>query len=253
MVPFVAGLLGLVIGSFLTVVVYRAPRKESIVSPRSHCTSCGTMIPASQNIPIFSYVLLRGRCGHCGERISPKYPLIELVTAALFVGAALRFESPYVALVMALFFAVMLAVSLIDIEHGIIPNRIIYPALPVFAVLELIGWAIGELDLARSVIGFLGYGGVLLIVALVAPRAMGMGDVKLVALIGLVLGGLGLGYVWVAAGAGIFSGGIGAIAALLAGKGRKQTMPFGPYLAAGAVFSAFFGGEIASAYLNLLP
>ncbi|MEX0833201.1 MAG: prepilin peptidase [Actinomycetota bacterium] len=253
MIPLVFALFGLVIGSFLTVVVYRVPRKESIVSPRSRCPSCGKTIPASQNIPVVSWLLLRGRCANCGERISPKYPLIELATAALFAGAALRFDySIYVALVMALFLGVMLAVSIIDIDHGIIPNRIIYPALPVFAMLEAIGWVMGDLDFVRSVIGFLAYGGFLLIMALIAPRAMGMGDVKLVALIGLVLGGLGLRFVWVAAAAGVFAGGIGGIGALLAGRGRKQTMPFGPYLAAGASISVFAGAEISRAYLNML-
>jgi leader peptidase (prepilin peptidase)/N-methyltransferase len=242
-------LFGLVFGSFLTVVVYRVPRKQSIVAPRSACPSCGAMIRARDNIPVASYVLLRAKCRQCGARISPRYVAVELLTAGLFAGAAARFGSVYVAAVVALFFAVMLAVAVIDAEHRIVPNAIVYPSLVAFPALLAVGALAGQhVSLARAGIGFLAYGGGLLIVAIVAPRGMGIGDVKLAALIGLVLGAFGLAYVAVAAAAAILAGGLGAIALLVLGASRKQAIPFGPYLAAGAVAAAFVAPQIAHWY-----
>lgn len=250
----VFGFLGLAAGSFLTVVVHRLPRAESVVAPASRCPSCGTAIAVRDNLPVLSYLLLGGRCRTCGAPISVRYPLTEGLTAALFVGAALRFDSPYVAAVMAVFLAVLVAVALIDAEHRIVPNRIVYPAAPAFAVPIVIGDLAGEpLDALRAAIGLLAFGGGMLAVALISPRGMGMGDVKLAALIGLVLGSLGLGPVAVAAAGAVLAGGVGAVAAVvLAGAGRKQAMPFGPFLAVGAVLAAFAGSEIADAYLRLL-
>jgi leader peptidase (prepilin peptidase) / N-methyltransferase len=245
------GLFGLAFGSFLTVVVHRAPQKESLVAPRSRCPSCGTPIRNLDNVPVVSWLLLRGRCRACGARISPFYPLIELSTAALFVAAALAFDSIWAAVMTAPFLGVMLALALIDLRYRIIPNRIVYPSLLVFAAYIVVAWlGGGGLSPARAVIGMLAYGGSLLIVAIVSPAGMGMGDVKLAALIGLVLGSLGLRYVAVAAGTGILLGGVAAIVALIAGASRKQVLPFGPFLAAGAVVAAFLGPELASIYLH---
>jgi leader peptidase (prepilin peptidase) / N-methyltransferase len=252
MVPraLVFALFGLVVGSFLSVVIHRVPRKQSIVAPRSACPSCGTEIRARDNIPILSYLLLRGRCSACGARISPRYLFLEVATAALFVGAALRFHQTYRAALLALFFAVMLAVALIDLDRRIVPNRIVYPSLVIFGVLVALGALIGDhLDLAAAGLGFLAYGGGMFLVAIIAPGGMGMGDVKLAALIGLVLGALGLRYVAVAAAGAILTGGVGAIALLVFTKAsRKQTIPFGPYLAAGAVAAAFLAPRIAAWY-----
>jgi leader peptidase (prepilin peptidase) / N-methyltransferase len=244
---------GLAFGSFLTVVVHRVPQGESLVRPRSRCPSCGTQIRAIDNIPVASWLLLRGRCRSCGARISPVYLLLELGVGILFVAVALSFDDPWVAVMTAPFLALLAALSVIDIRHRIIPNRIVYPAFPAFAgylVVAVIGG--GSVDLARAAIGCLAYGGALLLVALIVPRGMGMGDVKLAGLIGLVLGSLGLGYVAVAAAAGIVLGGVGAIAALASGADRKNAIPFGPYLAAGAAVSAFVGPQIAQFYLRLL-
>lgn len=249
----VAALVGLVFGSFVTVLIHRVPRKESILAPRSRCPSCGTTIRARENIPVVSYLLLGGRCRNCRARISPKYPLVELASAALWVGALLRFQDQlYIAAVMALFFTTLLAISVIDAEHRIVPNRIVYPALPGFAVLVLAGGLLGQLDTVRGALGLLVYGGGLLLVALAYPRGMGIGDVKLAALIGLVLGSLGLSYVTVAAAAGFFAGGLGGVVALATGRSRKTAIPFGPYLAAGAVFSALAGAPVAAWYLSKL-
>lgn len=248
-----AGLLGLAFGSFLTVVVHRVPRGESVVSPRSRCPRCGVQVRPRDNVPVLSFLLLGGRCRDCRAPISPRYPLTEAATAGLFVAAAARFEHPYEAMVLALFFAVMLSLALVDAELRIVPNRITYPSLAVFAVLIGVGVAIGEpLNPTRAAVGFAAYGGALLVVALLSG-GMGMGDVKLAALIGLVLGSLGLAYVVVAAAAAVLGGGVGAVAALaVARMSRKDAIPFGPYLAAGAVAAAFVAPSVAAWYTSAL-
>jgi leader peptidase (prepilin peptidase) / N-methyltransferase len=241
---------GLALGSFMTVVTERVPAGASVVSPRSRCPSCGSEIANKDNIPVLAWVLLRGRCRSCGSRISARYPLLELSTALLFSGAFLVYESLWVAIAVAFLLVLMPAIAAIDIEHRIIPNRLMYPALIAFPVYLTVAMLFGApVDLVRMVLGFALYGGALFAVAIVS-RGMGMGDVKLAALIGLVLGSLGLRYVGVAAGAAIVLGGVGAIVALLLGRGRKSAIPFGPYLAAGAVVSAFWGGPIADWYLR---
>jgi leader peptidase (prepilin peptidase)/N-methyltransferase len=241
---------GLAIGSFMTVVAARVPAGESVVRPRSKCPSCGTEIATRDNVPVLGWLLLRGRCRSCGARIGVVYPLLELTTALLISGSFLAVDDLWVALAVAALLALMPAVAAIDIEHRIIPNRVMYPALVAFPVYLLIAWLAGApVDLARMAIGFLAYGGGLFVIALISG-GMGMGDVKLAALIGLVLGALGLRYVGVAAAAAIVLGGVGAIVALVLGRDRKSAIPFGPYLAAGAVVGAFWGDPIASWYLS---
>lgn len=249
----VAAVFGLAVGSFLTVVVDRVPKKESVVSPRSRCPRCGAEIRNRDNVPVLSWVLLGGRCRSCGMRIPVRYPLLEAGTAAAFAGVAIVYAPVYLIVVLSLFAAVMVAVAAIDLELKIIPNRITYPAFPVFAAAIALGWAIGEqIDPVRAPIGALAYGGTFLVIAFISPRGLGMGDVKLTALIGLVLGALGLRYVGVAAGSAILLGGLGGLLALLAGRGRKSAIPFGPFLAAGALVATLWGDRIASWYLRTL-
>ncbi len=243
---------GLVFGSFLTVVVHRLPRNESVVAPRSACPGCGTVIRARDNVPVLSYLALRGRCRTCGERISAEYPLTEAACAGLFAASSLAFGQVSVAGVVALFLGVVLAAGLIDVRHRIIPNRLTYPAMVVAAAsLAALAVAGQPFSLAGAAVGCAAFGGGLLVVAIVSPRGMGMGDVKLAALIGLVLGAIGLRYVAVAAGAAILLGGAGALIALAAGRGRKSAMPFGPFLAGGAAVAALAGGPVASWYVGL--
>ena len=249
---FLAVLFGLPFGSFGTVLVSRVPEGESIMRPRSSCPRCGAPIGVRDNVPVLSWLVLRGRCRRCGEPISPMYPLVEMATAALAVGAVLRYDRILPAGMVAFLLWVVLVVGVIDIRHGKIPNRIVYPAAVAFAVAIVVGDMAGwGTSVATAGIGALAYGGGLLVVALVSPRGMGMGDVKLGFLIGLVLGSPGLRYVAVAAGAAILAGGVGAIAALLAGRGRKSRIPFGPFMALGAIVSAFLGPQISAAYLRL--
>jgi leader peptidase (prepilin peptidase)/N-methyltransferase len=246
--------LGLIFGSFLTVVIGRLPRGESIVRPRSRCPACGVEIRSRDNVPVVSWVLLRGRCRACGERISAEYPLVELATAALFAAAAVLVDPIYAASLAAPFLGIMLAIAVIDARHRVVPNRIVYPFLALFAVAivvgDLAGGGVGALDAG---LGLTLYGVPLLLVAVAVPQGMGMGDVKLAALIGLVLGSFGLSYVGVAAGVGVIGGGIGALVALaLLGAGRRDQIPFGPFLAGGAVVATLLGPRIADLYLSLL-
>ena len=248
----VFGLFGLAFGSFLTVVVHRVPRKESIVRPGSRCPRCGTPLRTRDNVPLFGYLLLWGRCRQCGERISPIYPLLEVASGALFVATAIEFERDLVAGIVAPFLGVMVALAVIDLRNRVLPNRIVYPSLVIAAAAIAVGAVFdGGVDAARAAIGFAAYGGSLLLLALIYPAGLGMGDVKLVALIGLVLGSLSLAHVAVAAGVGFAAGGVFGIGALLVRRaGRKTQIPFGPFLAAGAVVAAFLGPEIADLYLS---
>jgi leader peptidase (prepilin peptidase) / N-methyltransferase len=244
--------VGLVFGSFLTVAIHRVPAGESLVRPRSRCPSCGTPLRNVDNIPLLSWLMLRGRCRSCGARISPVYPLTELACAGLFVAVALRFEDLWQVALLAPFLGLLAAISVIDVRHHRIPNRLVYPAMLLSGAFVVVAdLAGGHLDAIDAGIGFVAYGVGLLIVALIAPAGMGMGDVKLAGLIGLVVGSLGLELVAVAAGLGILLGGVGAIVALLSGAGRKTKVPYGPFMAAGAALSVFFGEAIADAYLRL--
>jgi leader peptidase (prepilin peptidase)/N-methyltransferase len=241
---------GLVVGSFMTVAVHRLPRKESVVSPRSRCPSCGAEIGARDNVPVLSWLLLRGRCRRCGEPISALYPLLELATAGLVVLAAIRYPDPWAGGLVAGLLALMPGIAVIDLRHRVIPNRLTYPALAIGGAVVLVAWATGgPVDPLRAAIGLGLYGGVLFVVAVVS-RGMGMGDVKLAALIGLVLGSLALRFVGVAAGAAIVLGGLGGLVALAMGRSRKSAIPFGPYLAAGAIVGGLWGEPLASWYLG---
>jgi len=241
---------GLAIGSFMTVVVARVPEGQSVLRPRSRCSRCGTELRNRDNVPVVSWLLLGGRCRSCGERISVMYPLLELSTAVLVAGAAVTYDRPWIAVMVALFLAPMPAITWIDIERRIIPNRITYPAFLGFAGYVAIAWLFdGGTDPVRGSIGALLYGGGLFLVALVS-RGMGMGDVKLALVIGVVLGSIGLRYVGVAAAGAVLFGGVGGVVALAMGRNRKAMIPFGPYMAAGAVVAAFWGEPIADWYLG---
>ena len=243
---------GLAIGSFMTVVVARVPVGESLMHPRSHCPVCGAQIRNRDNVPVIGWLLLRGRCRDCGARISIRYPLLELATGLVVAGAFFVIDDLWLAIPQAALLALMPTVSAIDIERHIIPNKLMYPALIGFPLLLVLTRILGApVDLRGMAVGFAAYGGALFLVALVSG-GMGMGDVKLAALLGLVLGALGLRYVAVAAGAAIVLGGAGGVVALLAGKGRKAAIPFGPYLAAGAVVGTLWGQQIGDWYIRTL-
>jgi leader peptidase (prepilin peptidase)/N-methyltransferase len=239
-------LFGLLIGSFLTVVAHRVPRGESVVGGRSHCPSCGVQIAAYDNVPVFSWVLLRGRARCCGAPISPRYPLTELLTAALYAAtvAVLWGDAGETALGLA-FVTMLVAVSLTDLERRIIPNKI----LLVGAIAGVaIAAASNPGSLPERAIATAVAGGLLFAVALAYPRGMGMGDVKLAAVMGLYLGRSVAPALLVAFAAGSVVG-----LALIARHGaaaRKQAVPFGPFLAFGGVVGLLAGDQIVDWYLS---
>lgn len=244
---------GLAFGSFLTVAIARLPAGESLVRPRSRCPACGVQIRSADNVPVLSWVMLRGRCRACGARISVVYLLTELATAGLFAATALTFDDPWIIGLLAPFLGVLAAIAVIDWRHRIIPNRLVYPSFLIAAGYLVVARLAGApVDLVDSLIGCLAYGGGLLVIAFISPRGMGMGDVKLAGLVGLVLGALGVRFVGVAAGVGILLGGVAAIVALIAGAGRKTGLPYGPWIAVGAGVAVFFGDGLADAYLRFV-
>ena len=241
---------GLALGSFMTVTIHRLPAGESVVRPRSRCPSCGSEIHSRDNIPVISWLLLRGRCRSCGAPISPVYPLTELATAGLVVAAVAAYDRPWVGAMIAGLLSMMPALAIIDLRHRILPNRLTEPSLLIFPAYVVVARVFdGGVDPFRALIGGLAFGGGLFVVALVSG-GMGMGDVKLAAVIGIAFGAIGLRYVGVAAGAAILVGGVAALVAVALGADRKSMNPFGPSIAAGAVVAAFWGERLASAYLN---
>jgi len=236
---------GLAVGSFLNVVASRLPAGRSIVRPPSACPACETPISPRDNIPILSYLLLRGRCRSCGVSIPWKYPAVELVTALLVAGCALDFGLTFKGAIAALFCVVLVAISAIDLERRIIPNRIVLPAAAAILVLQTLRDPSVEWIAAG-----LGAAAFLLIAALAYPAGMGMGDIKLALLLGFGLGRT--------VPIGMFVGMLAALVpavVLLARHGsaaRKMAIPFGPFLAFGAVVALFAGDRILHGYLGLL-
>lgn len=248
-------LSGLAIGSFLTVVVDRVPRGESVVRPGSRCPNCGSAIRARHNIPVLGWLVLRGRCANCGSAIGVRYPLIELTTCALFVLLTLRLGA-VAALPAYLYFAAAgVALAVIDLDTRRLPNAIVLPSYPVLAVL-LTGSALWQRDwwpLARAGIGALALLGFYLLLVLAYPKGMGWGDVKLAGLLGAALGYLSWAALIIGAFAGFFLGAVAGIALILARGGtRKTAVPFGPFMIAGALLAVFVADPIADAYLSLV-
>jgi leader peptidase (prepilin peptidase)/N-methyltransferase len=236
---------GLAVGSFLNVVAARVPLRRSIVSPPSACMSCSERIAWYDNVPLVSWAVLRGRCRRCGTRIPFVYPAVELITALLVAGCALAFGLGARFAVAAAFCAVLVAVSAIDLEHRIIPNRIVVPAAAAALVAQTAIDPSAEWALAA-----LGASGFLFAAALAYPAGMGMGDVKLALLMGAVLGRT----VSVALMAGMLAAMIPGLY-LFARHGkaaRKMGIPFGPFLAVGSVVALFAGEPLLDAYLKLL-
>lgn len=269
MTAILAGSLGLLIGSFLNVVAHRLPLKLSIVSPPSACPQCSARIRGYDNIPVVSWLLLRGKCRDCRTPISARYPLVEASTAVLFGLVVVWFSATRVpsgstrpseviattlALVAFLYFgSVSVVLTLIDIDTQTLPNRIVLPSLIVGTVLLGAAAVVGSDSsaLLRAVIGsaslFLFY----FILAVAYPRGMGFGDVKLAAVVGLYLGFLGWGELVVGAFGAFFVGGLfGLLLMVFRRATRKSSIPFGPWMLVGAWIGAIFGNSIARSYLS---
>jgi len=241
------GLFGLVFGSFLNVVIYRVPRGESIVAPRSRCPGCGTTLRALDNIPVLSYAVLRGRCRTCRAPISVQYPLVELATAGLFAGTAARFGSTWPLPAYVVLAAGLTVLAVIDLEQRKLPKAIVYlVTVAVGALLVLASGEIGDWHrlLVAACSGAVWFGLFFAIHAM-NPRWRGFGDVRLAFLLGLSLGWLGVGYVFLGFFLASFIGaavGIGLIAANRASLTSR--VPFGPFLALGTMIAVFAGSPI---------
>jgi leader peptidase (prepilin peptidase) / N-methyltransferase len=246
-------LFGLVIGSFDNVAIYRIPEGKSLWAPRSFCPGCEKTIAWYDNIPLLSYLILRGRCRHCGMRISPRYPLVELLSGLLFFAVfaklGFRWEAellPYLFMV-----TVLIIVSAIDLERQIIPNKVMYPAIPVaLASMGIVALALGDYHvITDSLIGAAVIAVPWALFAIIFPKGFGMGDAKLAAFTGAILG-------WRSELVGFFIGiALGAVVGVIlmgAGKkGRKSRIPFGPFLAVGALAALLWGQTIWEAYTGL--
>ena len=239
------GVFGLLVGSFLNVVIHRLPRGESLLRPASRCPSCGTPIKPYDNIPVVSWLALRGRCRNCGAAIGVRYPLVEALTAAAFVGAALARGVDDDLAVWLPFVAVLIAVAGIDLDHRIIPNKILLPAA-VWGLAATIAFRPDNIDdsLIAGGIAF----AALLLAALAYPAGMGMGDVKLAGVMGIYLGS-GVAPAMLAA----FLAGSVVGVAIIAREGRdarKKGVPFGPFLALGGIVGVYAGPELVDVYVD---
>jgi leader peptidase (prepilin peptidase)/N-methyltransferase len=247
------GLLGLLIGSFLNVVIWRVPRGESVVRPGSHCPRCDNPLGARDNVPVVSWLLLKRRCRHCGNPISARYPAVELLTAALFASVAARFGLDAVVPAYLYLVAVSVALALIDLDLHRLPDALTLPSYVVAPVL-LGGAALvdgSRTPFLRSLGGMAAMYAVYLLMCLASPRAMGFGDVKLSGVLGAYTGWLGW-HIWaVGLLGGFLSGGLFGVVLLATGRGgRKTKVPFGPFMIFGALLAVFAGEAIADVWLG---
>jgi leader peptidase (prepilin peptidase)/N-methyltransferase len=246
-------LLGLSLGSFLNVVIYRLPFGKSIIKPRSFCPSCGTTIPLYYNIPILSYLLLRGHCKYCGKQISPRYLLVEFTSALIVVGYYIAFGPSWQFVAYTLFTLALLAVFLIDFVHYIIPDQITYPGIVIGVLFSLVN---PQITVWQSLLGVLVGGGGLLLVGILGDllfrkESLGGGDIKLAAMLGAFLGWKNVLFIFISASV------IGLIASIIAmvfssSLRESRRIPFGPFLATAAVAAIFFGDYLINLYISSL-
>ena len=249
------GILGLLIGSLLTVVIWRVPRGESVVSPPPHCPSCETQLRPVDSIPVVSWLRLRGTCRSCGATISPRYPMVELLTGIVFALMAATIGMEWALPAFLYLAGVGLALSVIDLDTGRLPNALTLPSYPVLLGLLAIPAIVDSQwsELLRAVLGgvamFLFY----FVLALIHPRGMGMGDVKFAGVLGIALGWLGWDLVVVGGFLGFLLGAVAGLGLVVFRRaGRRATIPFGPSMYAGAILAIMVGPAIADWYLGLV-
>lgn len=252
------GLLGLAVGSFLNVVVWRVPRGESVVHPPSACPRCGHAIRARDNVPVLSWLLLRGRCRDCGEPISARYPLVEAATAVLFAAAAVLTGISWTLPAALYLVAVSVALTLIDLDVKRLPDAIVLPSYPVaVALLALASWNPGGTSdwtsMRDALLGGAVMFAVYFVLCLVYPAGMGFGDVKLSGVLGLYLGWVGWSALVVGWFAAFLLGGLYAVGLLVARRAnRRSGIPFGPWMLAGAAVGLVLGDDLWAMYAQLL-
>jgi len=245
-------IFGLCIGSFLNVCIYRLPAAKSINHPRSSCPSCGELIRFYDNIPVLSYMILRGRCRFCRVSISLRYPVVEILCGLFALITFVKYGLTLQALIYFIFIASLLVITFIDIDHQIIPDVITLPGIPIFFIAS---FGLSDIEYLESLLGILIGGGSLLLVAwtynlITKKEGMGGGDIKLLAMIGAVIGWKGVLFtIFVASAVGTISG---MLVMLKTGKGRKLAIPFGPFLAIGGIAYIFFGPQLVEWYFRLL-
>ena len=246
MIVVAAGLLVLVVGSFLNVVIHRVPRRESIVWPASHCPHCGEPIQPRDNIPLISFLLLRGRCRNCKEPISVRYPVVEATNGLLFGVAAYVFGASLTLLPALVLISALVSLAVIDLEHGLLPNVIVGPAALVGLVLSILANPAGWWTYPLSAIAV---GGALFVLVFVYPAGMGMGDVKMGGMLGAFLGPYAALAVFLGALLGAVTGGL----LMVAGKMRRRSaLPFGLFMAIGGIISLFVGPQLWELYMNVM-
>jgi len=249
---FMIFVFGMCVGSFMNVCIFRLPVSKSIVHPRSMCPKCGTMIPFYDNIPVLSYIWLRRRCRNCKTVIPFRYPLIELMGGFFALCVFLRFGLTWVALVYYVFIAALIVITFIDIDHQIIPDHITLPGIPLFFLASFI---LPAVSYKESLLGLLLGGGSLFLIGwgyslITKKEGMGGGDVKLLAMIGVLLGWQGVFFtIFMASGVGTFAG---IITMLQQRKNMKLAIPFGPFLSIGAITYIFWGSRIIYWYINVM-
>lgn len=249
-----SALIGLVVGSFINVVAYRVPAGKSVVRPPSACPECDHPIRPRDNIPVVSWLLLRGRCRDCSAKISPRYLVVELATGILFAITAWLIGLDWTLPAHLWFVGVTITLTLTDLDHKLIPNRILFPSTPVAIVLLGGGAALeGALgDFGRALLAAVAYFLGLLVLALIAGGGFGFGDVKLGFFLGLYLGYHAWGALIVGAFASFVLGGVVSVLLLLLRiKGRKDAIPFGPYMVVGSYVAIGFGADIADWYRGI--
>ncbi|MDI6801922.1 MAG: prepilin peptidase [Thermodesulfovibrionales bacterium] len=248
-------IFGLMVGSFLNVCIYRLPRDKSIVTPSSSCPKCNTPIKPWDNIPVISYIILRGKCRKCGEKISIRYPLVELVNGAFYYAvfnySGLGWHMPFI----FVFISAMIVITFIDMDFQIIPDVITLPGIVIgllsasFLVLDPFTHLLTIVGFKNSLTGLLLGGGLFYLIAVLSKGGMGGGDIKMMSMVGAFMG-------WKAVLLTTFIGSltgsiVGIFLMIFKGKGRKTKIPFGPFLALGAIITLFFGGQILRWYLGM--
>jgi len=242
----IPGVFGAIVGSFLNVVAFRLPRRESLIRPGSHCTSCGTEVRPWHNIPIVGWLWLRGRCHDCGTRISARYPVVETVTAALYLAVIANKGLDRDAILPLLLVTALIPITLTDLDQRIIPNAITGTAAAagIAAALLIDTSSVPERLLAAGIAG-----GAFLAIALAVPGGMGMGDVKLVGVLGLYLGSAVAPAIFIALLTGSLAGAV-VMSRKGVREGRKTTIPFGPFLVLGGLVCLFAGPQILDLYTD---
>ena len=246
LIPIFIFLFGAAIGSFSNVCIYRLPKKLSIISPPSQCPNCGKSISPFDNIPIISFILLRGRCRYCQSPISWRYPIVELITGLIFLSLYLNFRISPQFFIYALLCTSLIIIAFIDLEHKIIPDVITLPGIIIGLTLSL---TIPHITLINSIKGLLIGGGLFYAIAIISRGGMGGGDIKLIAMVGSFLG-------WKNVLLTIFLGSlfgsiVGIVLIILKKKNRKDMVPFGPFLSLGAIISIFYGRDLIYLWLTI--